>query len=101
MGAGYVGVVTIDLHLPQSDSLKAKRKHVLSLKSDLHRRFGAAVAEVDYHDRRQRALLSVALVDRRASDLNDRLDAIERFVTAHVEQARFAYHLVIKPEELV
>ena len=100
MGAGYVGIVSIDLHLPQSGSLKDKRHDVRSLKADLTRRFGAAVAEVDYHDLRQRALLQAALVDRHARDLADRLDEVERFVLAHHEAVRFDNRLVFKPEDL-
>ena len=72
MGRGYVAIVSIDLHLPTSDSLKAKRGDVRSLKADLQHRFGAAVAEVDHHDLRQRALITAALVDRRSSDLGGR-----------------------------
>jgi len=100
MGAGYVGILSIDLHLPQSGSLKDKRRDVRSLKADLARRFGAAVAEVDFHDLRQRALLSAALVDRHARDLDDRLDEVERFVEGHHELVTFSNRLVFKPEDL-
>jgi uncharacterized protein YlxP (DUF503 family) len=100
MGAGYVGILSIDIHLPQSDSLKAKRKDVLSLKADLHRRFGAAVAEVDHHDLRQRTLLTAAVVDRRARDLEDRLQAIERFVISLHDTVRVEHYAVLKPEDV-
>ena len=100
MGAGYVGILSIDLHLPQSGSLKDKRRDVLSLKADIVRRFGAAVAEVDFHDLRQRALLEAALVDRHASDLEHRLDDLQRFVERAHEMVRFDNRLVFKPEDV-
>jgi uncharacterized protein YlxP (DUF503 family) len=100
MGAGYVGLVSIDLHLPQSGSLKDKRHELRSLKSDLIRRFGAAVAEVDHHDLRQRARLEAAIVDRHAHELELRLDGIERFVVARHEAVTFDHRLVFKPEDL-
>ena len=100
MAAGYVGILSIDLHLPQSGSLKDKRREVLSLKADLVRRFGAAVAEVDFHDLRQRALLQAALVDRHAADLEHRLDDVERFVERSHDAVRFDNRLVFKPEDV-
>ena len=100
MGAGYVGLVSIDLHLPQSGSLKDKRRAVLSLKADLVRKFGAAVAEVDFHELRQRARLLAAIVDRRAHDLDLRLADVERFVLSHHEEVRFEHRIVCKPEDL-
>jgi uncharacterized protein YlxP (DUF503 family) len=100
MGAGYVGILSFDIHLPQAASLKGKRRELLSLKADLHRRFGAAVAEVDHHELRQRALVTAALVDRRASDLRTRLADVERFVAAQHEGASVAHHVLMKPEDL-
>ena len=42
--------------------------------------FGAAVAEVDHHDRWQRASLTVALVGREAGPLSDTADHLQRYV---------------------
>jgi uncharacterized protein YlxP (DUF503 family) len=100
MRAGYVGILSIDLHLPESHSLKGKRHDVRSLKADLQHRFGSAVAEVDGHELWQRSMITAALVDRRASDLERRLDEVERFVVAHHETARIAHYAVVTPEDL-
>ena len=67
MATGYVGILTVELHFPESGSLKGKRKHVKSAKAQLHERFGASVAEVDHHDLWQRSRLAVACATREHS----------------------------------
>ena len=59
MGAGYVGILSAELHFPENGSLKGKRKELLSAKAQLQRRFGASVAEVDHHELWQRARLTL------------------------------------------
>ncbi len=75
----FICVLSLDLHLPENGSLKGKRKEVQSLKAQLQRRFGAAVAETDHHELWQRARLSVALVGRERGHLCDSADALQRF----------------------
>ena len=76
----YVCILEIQLHFPDNGSLKGKRKELSSLKAQLQRRFGAAVAETDHHDLWQRAELTAALVGRDITDLGNRAAALERFV---------------------
>lgn len=78
MGHGHVGVLTVDLHLPEGASLKAKRKELLRVKSALARRHSCSVAEVDHHDLWQRARLTLALVSRSHGEAQERLEAAER-----------------------
>jgi uncharacterized protein len=80
MGAGYVGILSVELHFPEAGSLKGKRKHVQSAKAQLHNRFGASVAEVDHHDLWQRAGLTVACVARGHRELQELLDGAERYL---------------------
>jgi len=77
-----VGSLRLELHLPASHSLKAKRSVVNHVKERLRTRFNASVAEVDHQDLWQRATLGVAIVSGEAGVLDrvlhDILAAVER-----------------------
>jgi hypothetical protein len=100
VASGYVGILSFDLHFPEGSSLKGKRKELLSLKSDLQRRTGASVAEVDHHELWQRARLTLAIVDRHSHTVGERLDAAERLVVAHAYEAGPFERELVTPEDL-
>jgi uncharacterized protein YlxP (DUF503 family) len=83
MAAGYVGILSVELFFPESHSLKEKRHHLRSLKTQLQRRVGCSIAEVDHHDTWQRARLTLSCVTREAAEIDRLLDEAERFVRAH------------------
>jgi uncharacterized protein YlxP (DUF503 family) len=82
MGAGFVGILNVELHFPEAGSLKGKRKFVKSAKAQLQNRFGAAVAEVDHHGLWQRSRLTVACVAREHSEANKLLEDAVRYLSA-------------------
>ena len=82
MSAGYVGILSFELHFPENHSLKGKRKELLSVKAQLQRRFGAAVAEVDHHEVWQRTRLTVAVVTRDAGGAERLLADAERYLAS-------------------
>jgi hypothetical protein len=57
-----VGVLTLELRLENSHSLKDKRQVVRSLKERLRNKFNVAVAEIAYQDLWQRAALAAVTV---------------------------------------
>jgi uncharacterized protein len=77
---GFVGILSVELHFPENGSLKGKRKFLKSTRAQLHERFGASVAEVDHHDLWQRAGLTVACAARGHRELQELLDAVERYL---------------------
>ena len=80
MGAGYVGILSVELHFPEAGSLKGKRKYVKSAKAQLQNRFGASVAEVDFHELWQRARLTLSCVAREEREVLRLLDEAERYL---------------------
>jgi uncharacterized protein YlxP (DUF503 family) len=57
-----VGVLTLELRLENSHSLKEKRHVVQSLKDRLRSKFNVAVAEIDHQDLWQRAAVAAVTV---------------------------------------
>ena len=91
-----VGVLRVDLHIPDALSLKDKRSVLKSLKDQLRGRFNISVAESDTSEKWQRASVGIAAVgsDRRYVDgcLSTVMDWIRenRFVNViRVEQELF------------
>jgi uncharacterized protein len=81
VSAGYVGILSVELHFPEAGSLKGKRKYVKSAKAQLQNRFGVSVAEVDYHELWQRARLTMSCVTRDYRDAEQLLDEAERYLS--------------------
>ena len=96
----YVCVLEIQLHFPDNDSLKGKRRELSSLKAQLQRRFGVAVAETAHHDLWQRAGLTAAIVGRDAGLLKDRAADVERYLWAMFPDGATMESLVMSTEDL-
>ncbi len=75
-----VGVCTIELRIHQSRSLKAKRQVLKSITSRVKNNFNVAIAEVDYQDKWQHALLGVAVVSTALDHANGILSKVVNFV---------------------
>jgi hypothetical protein len=76
----FIGVSRIDLRIPASGSLKAKRHIVKTLTGGLRAKFNVAVAEVDHQDLWQRACLGVSCISESAFHAKKMLHEVERFV---------------------
>jgi uncharacterized protein YlxP (DUF503 family) len=99
VGAGYVGILVVELHFPEASSLKGKRKYVKSAKAQLQHRFGASVAEVDHHELWQRARLTVACVARGHRELEELLDGAERWLAGQEFELVRVERRVVDPED--
>ena len=58
----HVAALEMELHIPTSNSLKAKRAVVRHIVETARRRYGVAASEVDHHDVWQRAGLGFSAV---------------------------------------
>ena len=97
MATGFVGILSVELHFPESGSLKGKRKFVKSAKAQLQNRFGASVAEVDHHELWQRARLTMACVARDHGELERLLDDAERYLSGQEYELVSAERDVVVP----
>lgn len=88
-----VGVCTIDLHLPETRSLKGKRQILKSITARVKNNFNVAIAEVDYHDKWQRALLGVAVVSTAHDHANGILSKVVNFVESMYLAEMLDYHI--------
>jgi uncharacterized protein YlxP (DUF503 family) len=80
-----VATLEVELHLPDSHSLKAKRATIKPIVEGARRRFRVAAAEVDHQEKWQRASLGFAAVGSSASHVDDVLAKVERFVWSFPE----------------
>jgi len=58
----FIGILQIELFIPESNSLKAKRFVLKSLKTRIRNKFNVSVAEVGENEKWQRATVAIALV---------------------------------------
>ncbi len=73
-----VGVITLELRLDESHSLKDKRHFIKSLKDRLRGKFNVSVAEIDYQDLWQRGLVAVVTVSSDHTHSEQVLQGVER-----------------------
>ncbi len=77
MAGPVIGVLTLEIHVEESHSLKEKRHVVKSLKDRLRERFNVAVAEIAHLDSWQHSVVAAVTVS------NDRVRAEQ--VLQHAE----------------
>lgn len=78
-----IGVLTVELLIPGSDSLKDKRQVVKSLLANVRNRFNVSAAEIDHLDSRTRAGLAFASVSNDQAVLNSALDKILDYIESN------------------
>jgi len=97
----FLCLLEIHLHFPESGSLKSKRRELVSLKAQLHRRFGAAVAETAHHDVWQRATVSAALVGREAGAVSEAAMRVSRYLESRFPDGVRVERGVISGDEVI
>ncbi len=86
-----VGLLTLEIHLPYSHSLKEKRAVLQKIRDRLRSRFNVAVAELDHQDVWQQATVGVVSI----SNSQPLLESVFRQVLAESEKILgedVAYH---------
>lgn len=75
-----IGVLTIELQIPESNSLKEKRQVVRALIHRIRQGYNVSVAEVDHQNSWQLATVAVACVSDEAVVVQQLMDKIIDFV---------------------
>jgi uncharacterized protein YlxP (DUF503 family) len=88
-----VGVLQLDISIPDARSLKDKRSVIKSIKDRLGGRHNVSVAEVDYLDEHQRSTVAVAMVSNNRRFVDECLSKI-------VDEVRMARSAVLLNYEL-
>jgi len=78
-----VGLLTIQLRIPMCHSLKEKRSQLKPLISRLQREFNISVAELDYHDKWQNALIGCAALSNDPAHTQRYLQKIIPWIERH------------------
>ena len=73
-----IGVLTLELHIVDAQSLKDKRHWVTGLKERLRNRHNVAVAEIDFQDVWKRGLVTAVTVSGNRAHCEQMLLAVER-----------------------
>ena len=87
MSSGFIGIISLDVRLPSSATLKDRRSALAKIRHGLQERYGAAVAEVGSLDTPSHAQLTAALVHEignaidRANHVAAGLEALGELVT--------------------
>jgi len=71
-----VGLLTLELHFPDAQSLKDKRQVLRSLKDKLRRQFNVAVAELDHHDVWQRSVIGIVTLSNEERHVQESLQKV-------------------------
>ncbi len=71
-----VGLLTLEIELPDAHSLKDKRQVLRSLKDRLKHRFNVAVAELDHHDVWQSSTIGIVTISNSAAHATQQLETV-------------------------
>ena len=75
-----VGLLTLDLHIPEANSLKSKRMVIKSIIERIKNKFNVSVAEVDANNLWQRSVLGIAMVANETQIINKVFEKIKNLI---------------------
>jgi len=76
----HILLITLKLHIPLAHSLKDKRSHIKGLKERISHRFNVSIAEIDFLDDWQQAMLGICIISNDKSYLDRQYSLIETMV---------------------
>ncbi|HZS70869.1 MAG TPA: DUF503 domain-containing protein [Candidatus Acidoferrum sp.] len=79
-----IGLLTLELHIPEAHSLKDKRQIVRSLKDRLRKHFNVAVAELEYQEVWSRSIIGVVTLSNAEQHVEESLQHVLADATRHL-----------------
>ncbi|MDH7512596.1 MAG: DUF503 domain-containing protein [Clostridiales bacterium] len=77
-----IGLLSLEIFLPASHSLKEKRKVISAFRDRIRKKFNVAVAELDFLDKWQRAKIGIVTINNQQG----LVDQVLRRITEEAEQ---------------
>ncbi|MCK4546274.1 MAG: DUF503 domain-containing protein [Candidatus Eisenbacteria sp.] len=77
-----VGTATVEIHIPESASLKMKRSIVKRIRERIRRKFNVSIAEIDHLDKWQRSTLGIGIVSNQSRFADQVLAKVVREIEA-------------------
>ena len=71
-----IGLLTLEIHIPDARSLKDKRQVLRSLKDRLRGRFNVAVAELDFQDTLRSSVVGVVTLSNAEQHVEESLQVV-------------------------
>ena len=71
-----IGLLTLEIHIPDARSLKDKRQVLRSLKDRLRRHYNIAIAELEGQETWQRSVVGVVTISADPRHLEDSLEKV-------------------------
>ena len=76
----FVGILNVELFIPDSNSLKSKRYIIKSMKDRLKNRFNISIAEIDHSDKWQRTSLGIAFISNEKTHVESVLGKVMDYI---------------------
>ena len=75
-----IGLCTVELRIPMSNSLKQKRGVIKSLIAKLKNRYNVSVAEVEQNDNLKLATIGIVTISNQRQQVERSLEKVVRFI---------------------
>ncbi len=89
-----IGTAAIELHIPNSHSLKDKRRVLKSIIARIRNKFNVSVSEIDSHELWGRALIGIACISNDTKYTNQVLSQIINMIENEITEVEMISHRI-------
>lgn len=90
-----IGLLQLDIIIPESNNLKEKRSTIKSIKETIRKRFNVSIAETGKLDKWSRSELSITKVSNEAKFIRQEFQKIQKYI-----ESRYPVEIIDKQEEV-